>query len=389
MWKEVSLGEILTIQRGGSPRPITSYLTDSENGINWVKISNTQGISKYIYETQQKIKPEGISKTRVVYSGDFILSNSMSFCKPYIMRTTGCIHDGWLVLRKKETNLDENFLYYILRSDLIYKQFKRLASGTTVKNLNINVVKKVQIPLPPLEEQKRIAEILDRADAIRQKRKGVIALTEELARSTFLEMFGDPTTNSKGWNLKSLGELAKISGGGTPSKKCPQYYEGNICWVTSKDMNVHMLVDTKNHITEKAIEDSSTKLVGIGTLLVVVKSKILMKRLPVVRTKVPTCFNQDIKAIELYDSWMTRYCHWHMKLGQDTLLNKARGLNTEGLTLEHFNNYQIMIPTYSEIMRFTKVEKTIEESLLASRQALENANNLFNSLLQRAFKGEL
>src|SRR5699024_7808757 len=92
-WEEKELGELLNIERGGSPRPISKYLTDDENGINWIKISDATNSTRYIYETKQKIREEGLAKTKLVEEGDFILSNSMSFGRPYIMKTTGAIHD--------------------------------------------------------------------------------------------------------------------------------------------------------------------------------------------------------------------------------------------------------------------------------------------------------
>ncbi len=158
-WPIVKLNQLFLIERGGSPRPIDDYFTDDDNGINWVKIGDTTEVTKYVYHTKQKIKPEGIKSSRMVYDGDFILSNSMSFGRPYIMKTTGCIHDGWLLLREKVDNIDKEFLYTVLSSDTLFLQFKKYAAGTTVKNLNIEVVKKVEIPLPPLEEQKQIAAL--------------------------------------------------------------------------------------------------------------------------------------------------------------------------------------------------------------------------------------
>src|SRR4051812_7983255 len=125
-WKVLKMGEIFTIERGGSPRPIDEFITDDSNGVNWIKIGDTKGVNKYIIETKEKIKPSGVARSRMVYDGDFILSNSMSFGRPYIMRTSGCIHDGWLVIRKNE-NIDNDFLYYILSSNGVYQQFTRLA----------------------------------------------------------------------------------------------------------------------------------------------------------------------------------------------------------------------------------------------------------------------
>ena len=182
-WEVKTLGEIFLIERGGSPRPIKEYLTDDESGINWIKIGDTKDISKYIFTTTQKIKLEGKKYSRFVEVGDVILSNSMSFGKPYIMKTTGCIHDGWVVLRQSKKVIDEEFAYYILISNEIYAEFNRLATGSTVKNLNIDRIKQIQIPLPPLETQKQIVQILESKFAHLEKLAQVVnASLENLQR---------------------------------------------------------------------------------------------------------------------------------------------------------------------------------------------------------------
>lgn len=160
-WQSKTLGEICEIERGGSPRPIQNFITTDSNGINWIKIGDATASGKYIYKTVEKIKPEGVKRSRMVYEGDFILSNSMSFGRPYIMKTTGCIHDGWLVLRQPK--IDSDYLYYVLSSNLLFEQFDRLAAGSTVRNLNIGLAKSVEIPYPPPAEQLRIVGILEEA----------------------------------------------------------------------------------------------------------------------------------------------------------------------------------------------------------------------------------
>ena len=161
-WEWKTLSDIFNIERGGSPRPIKDYITYDEDGINWIKISDaTKGDGKYIESTEQKIKPSGLKNTRLVVDGDFIMSNSMSFGKPYIVKTKGAIHDGWLLMREKIEKTDKDFFYYLLSSNYMYEQFSSKASGTTVKNLNIDMVKTTNIPLPPFEEQKRIVVNLD------------------------------------------------------------------------------------------------------------------------------------------------------------------------------------------------------------------------------------
>ena len=123
-WERKKLGEVCVVERGSSPRPIQKYQTDSPNGVNWIKIGDTKGVDKYIFSTREKITKEGAKKSRYVKEGDFILSNSMSVGRPYIMKTNGCIHDGWLLLKKKNSNITDDYLYYILSSQNIYNQFK-------------------------------------------------------------------------------------------------------------------------------------------------------------------------------------------------------------------------------------------------------------------------
>ena len=153
----VKIGDICEIQRGGSPRPIDDYITNAEDGINWIKIGDVSENAKYVLNTKEKIKKEGLKKTRLVYAGDFILSNSMSFGRPYIVKITGAIHDGWLLLRMKNSEIiDQDYLYEILRSDLIKEQYEKLATGGVVRNLNSNLVSSVEIPLPPIAVQREI-----------------------------------------------------------------------------------------------------------------------------------------------------------------------------------------------------------------------------------------
>ena len=155
-WEWVKLGSVCTIARGGSPRPIKDYITDDANGVNWIKIGDTEKNGKYISSTAEKIKPSGVSKSRMVHAGDFLLTNSMSFGRPYILKTDGCIHDGWLVISQGTVVFDQDYLYWTLSSGFAYSQFCSKVSGAVVKNLNSDKVANALFPLPPLAEQKRI-----------------------------------------------------------------------------------------------------------------------------------------------------------------------------------------------------------------------------------------
>lgn len=175
-WSWIRLGWAVEIERGGSPRPIKAFITDRETGINWIKIGDVEKDGKYIFRTKEKIKPEGANKSRKVYPGDFLLTNSMSYGRPYISKIEGCIHDGWLLLRNSKELFNLDYLYWLLSSKYVYNQFCKKASGATVDNLNKEKVASAVIPLPPINEQKRIVHRIEELLQTIQTR-GVLWLT--------------------------------------------------------------------------------------------------------------------------------------------------------------------------------------------------------------------
>ncbi len=267
-------------------------------------------------------------------------------------------------------------------------QLESMAPATTIAIVNKSRFSELEIPLPPLPEQKRIAAILDKADEIRRKRAETIKLTEELLKSAFLEMFGDPVTNPKGWEVRKLGEVCSFVGGGTPSRAKPEYFTGDIPWATSKDIRGEVFVDSQEHVTKDAIEQSATKLVPVGTLLIVVKSKVLMHRLPVTISTVPVCFGQDLKGIVLeHPNLRAEFVLRLLKLSSNVLLPRARGANTEGLTLDHLRTLDIIWPNAGFIERYQRLATKIRGML--PKLDLENVGALSGGLTQRAFRGDL
>ena len=158
------IGEIASICRGSSPRPIAKYITDNPDGVNWIKIGDVSEEDIYITNTQEKITTEGASKSRYVKPGDFILSNSMSFGRPYILAIDGCVHDGWLIISDYENKLDPMFFYYELRSELVQRQFDGSANGSCVKNLNSELVRKVLIHVPNINKQREFVVFAEQTD---------------------------------------------------------------------------------------------------------------------------------------------------------------------------------------------------------------------------------
>ena len=188
-WEQRKLGELVVIERGGSPRPIDEYITDDTNGLNWIKIGDAPSLGRYISKTSEKIKPEGLSKTRQVHPGDLILSNSMSFGRPYIMAIEGCIHDGWLLIRDEPKSFDPMYLCHMLGTPKMLNQYRMLASGSTVNNLNKELVSNASILMPCKSEQKVIGQFFNHLDDLITLHQRKLELLQNIKKSLLDKMF--------------------------------------------------------------------------------------------------------------------------------------------------------------------------------------------------------
>lgn len=230
-WEQRKFSKLVTIERGGSPRPIDKFITKDVNGLNWIKIGDAPEQGNYITHTSEKIIPEGLSKTREVHPGDLILSNSMSFGKPYIMAIDGCIHDGWLLIRDTQKNFDLKFLCILLGTENMLNQYKAMAAGSTVNNLNKELVGCTNISYPSLAEQSKLGEYFEQLDLLITLHQRKCEETKILKKYMLQNMFPqngsdipkirfDGFTNA--WEQCKLGEIVeRVSATGTSSKEFP------------------------------------------------------------------------------------------------------------------------------------------------------------------------
>lgn len=292
------------------------------------------------------------------------------------------------VVRSNPDRVNADYLFRWLAFEGTQHAVRKCARQTTnIANLDVNQFLDLEIPLPPLPEQQRIAGILGRADRLRRLRRYALELSEGYLQAVFLEMFGDQLRMEH--SQTPMGMLVTITGGGTPSRDTPEYFQGNIPWLTSKDMRGDYIDDTQEHITEEAIRASATKLVPAGSILVVVKSKILMHRLPVAIVRVPLCHGQDIKSIQCSSGLDPLFAAQILRFNELRLLRQARGANTEGLTLPMLEEVPVPNVSIANQREFARTVERFDRLRAQQREALRQTEQLFQALLQRAFCAEV
>lgn len=188
-WEQRKFSDLVLIERGGSPRPIDDFITEDPNGLNWIKIGDAPEQGNYITKTAEKIKLKGLSKTRQVQPGDLILSNSMSFGKPYIMAINGCIHDGWLLIRDTQNNFDLKFLCHLLGTPQMIEQYKSFAAGSTVNNLNKELVGNTLVTVPTKAEQGVLGKYFEHLDHLITLHQRELEKLQNIKKSCLEKMF--------------------------------------------------------------------------------------------------------------------------------------------------------------------------------------------------------
>ncbi|MCX6699092.1 MAG: restriction endonuclease subunit S [Methanomicrobiales archaeon] len=298
-----------------------------------------------------------------------------------------CIGRGLASISLKKG--ENKYLFYLLKG--LQNQFEDMGTGSTFKAITKSILSEIKIPLPPLPTQRQIVAILEQAETTKRLRAESDELTQRFLQSVFMEMFGDPVKNEKGWKTEKLvGLCLKHFGGGTPSKSKPEYYIGDIPWVSPKDMKSDFIWDSIDHISEDAITNSSTQKAPIGTLLMVIRSAILKKYLPVAITRVEVTINQDMKAF-VFDEKRTNafFMFYFFKSYQKALLTKVRAVTADNIEFNQIKSINVIVPPLPLQQEFARIVEQVEALRERQQQSAGEINLLFGGLMQKAFTGEL
>lgn len=290
-----------------------------------------------------------------------------------------------LIASSKQEYVNIKFAFYYLYGNmhLLERGFK----GAGLKHISKKYIENLDIPIPPIETQNKIVTVLDKACSLIIKREESIELLDKLIRYTFLEMFGDPIKSTRISTRISIGKLGDWKSGGTPSRGIQEYFTGEIPWVTSGELNEIYIDNTKEKITQKALENSNAKLIEIGSLLLGMYDTAALKSS--ITKKVVAC-NQAIAYAKLNDTLCdTHFVYFNIQLGRDYFKSQQRGVRQQNLNLSMIKGIEILYPSLAKQKEFSNIVITLHSKKQHLVQSQDQTLNLTKSIFQKAFNSQL
>lgn len=393
-WHFSRFGQLVEIERGGSPRPIQEFITEADNGLNWVKIGDAPKFGNKITKTEEKIKPEGLNKTREVHPGDLILSNSMSFGKPYIMGINGCIHDGWLLIRNNKDVFSLDFLCSLLGTPMMLNQYKALAAGSTVNNLNKQLVSGADILYPEKKEQIKIGIFLEKIDGLIELQQSRHILLNNFKNSLLNGMFPNRDEDSpkirfsdfdEAWKKETYSSIGSPLTGGSLSYDDLNEYGSYKCVLygelyTKYDSVISNITNRTDKIATPIIKND-----------ILFPSSTTVDAMSLIS---PACMNDDeaqtggVFVIRPCDGVDGNFVSYYTKGNIDQkykLSTKAQGLTIIHLYYQSIKDETIFMPSYKEQKKISTLLMKIDSLIEKSQQRIELLKSMKSSLLCKMF----
>lgn len=373
-WEQRKLSELVQIERGGSPRPIDDFITDAPNGLNWVKIGDAPTQGNYITKTAEKIRPEGLSKTREVHPGDLILSNSMSFGKPYIMGIDGCIHDGWLLIRNTYGVFDLTFLCHLLGTPQMLSQYRSLAAGSTVNNLNKELVGNTVVTIPSITEQRVLGDYLERLDNLITLHQRKYDKLVNVKKSMLEKMFPRDGKNvpeirfsgfTEAWEQRKLGnEATEMLAGG--------------------DIDKDIILDKGNYpVIANALTDDGIVGYYDNEYRVKAPAVTITGRGDVGHAKAR---NVDFTPVVRLLSLKSNHDVLFLENAINTLKIVVESTGVPQLTVPQLANYEVYFPkTLEEEKKIGKYFEQLDRLITLHQREVEKLQNIKKSCLEKMF----
>jgi len=375
-WQVKSLGEVAKFINGRAFKPEEW----GNKGLPIIRIQNLTGFSDVF-----NYYDGDFEKKYLVKKNDILISWSASL-GVYVWDKDVAVLNQHIFKVELGDNFDRVFFYYLIKTKI--DEIVSHVHGSTMKHITKDRFDNIKVKLPPLPIQKQIAEILEKADQAKQKRKEANKLTDEFLQSVFIEMFGDPVKNPKGWETKLISEIAKVGTGGTPSREKSEYFTGEIPWVKTTEVTNDRIFNTEEKITKEAFEDSHCVIFPKGTIIIALYGQGLTRGRTSI-LEIEACTNQACGTILPSKNFDSIFLWKQLLHFYNYLRSISRGGNQPNLNLSFIKNLRIIIPPLSFQQQFSEIVNKTESLKEKQKQSEQELENLFQSLMQKAFKGEL
>ena len=403
-WKKIKLGEHLNICRGASPRPIEKYITMQSNGINWIKIGDISPKENVIKTTKEKITEEGAKHSRYVRKGDLILSNSMSFGRPYILEIDGCIHDGWLLIQDLEKLFDKKYLCYLLDSDTVKHQYRKYAAGGVVINLNSELVRSVSVFIPKVQEQEKIAAFLTLIDKKIEKQKELVELLKKYKRGLLSQVFSqklrfkDNNGNDyPSWEECRFDEIFQILRNNTLSREYLNYtnvgvkniHYGDILvkYHTCINDEIDQIPNINSDINLDKIADDNYLKAGDVIFADTAEDYTVGKTCEIVSCKTKILSGLHTIPCRPKQYFAKGYLGYYLNSAEyhDKLIPLITGIKVSAISKKEIKKTIIKYPVYNEQKKIANLLLLIENKLNLNIKKLELFETYKKGLLQQLF----
>ena len=372
---KITLGEVGTYINGYAFKP-SDWGTSGLPIIRIQNLTNQNTIPNY-FDGPYNSKFE-------VNKGDILIAWSGSLGIHVWQKNKALLNQHIFRVEFNKCEIDKMYFYYAVKHN-IHKML-HLTHGATMRHIIKSDFEKIVIPYPSLVVQAKISKILNYLEQNIINYRTILSKLDLLIKSRFVDMFGDPVLNEKGWNLTSLESVCQsIYGGGTPSKKIKEYYMGTIPWVTSKDMKSDIIVDSIEHITQEAIDNSSTKIIPPESVLIVIRSGILKHTLPVCINKSKVTINQDLKALVLDERCKGIYLQYLLKALEKDILSGVRAVTADNIEFNSLKKRRIPIPPINIQIKFSQMVNQINKLKSDVQKSIDETQLLMDSLMQEYF----
>ena len=363
---------------------VTASAEHSPVGPKFLRITDIQD-GAVDWESVPWCPREPSSKNAQLRSGDIVFARTGATTgKSYLIRECpdDAVFASYLIRVRLREVADPSFVSHFFQTPAYWSQITKSARGVAQPGVNATTLRSLEIPLPPLPEQRRIAEVLDRAEALRTKRRAALAQLDTLTQSIFLDLFGDPTTNPKGWPRRPLKELGRVATGGTPPGAKEGMFGGSVPFVTPGDL------DSSNPIKRTLTEEGAAEVVTVreGSALVCCIGATIGK-MGIARER--SAFNQQINAVEWGPDVNDLFGIGVLQFFKRTIAQQGASTTLPILKKSSFEKIEIPAPPGPLQQDFARRIAAVEKLKSAQRASLGELDALFASLQHRAFRGEL